>query len=152
MVPEVTLEISPVTGQKHPSNRKFSETSQMVGGSTESQMVGGSTESHGRCSYLSSCSQHIGIHGCLSKELGCSLKRDSVKWPLFKQGSSASHQCTGAKSYRSGPKVSSGALTGSKSAHLLRQQHGSMAHTNGRSVCNSSIDICWEGLDPTTSN
>ena len=36
VVPEVTLELSPVTGQKDPSNREFSETSQMVGGSTES--------------------------------------------------------------------------------------------------------------------
>ena len=35
MVPEVTLEKSPVTGQKDPSNREFCETSQMVGGSTE---------------------------------------------------------------------------------------------------------------------
>ena len=34
VVPEVTLEISPVTGQKDPNNREFSETSQMVGGST----------------------------------------------------------------------------------------------------------------------
>ena len=64
VVPEVSLEISPVTGQKHPSNREFSETSQMVG----------SAESHGRCSYPSSYSQHIGIHRCLSKGLGCSLK------------------------------------------------------------------------------
>ena len=132
VVPEVTLEISPVTGQKYPSNREFSETS---------QMVGGSTESHGSCSYPSSYSQHIGIHRCLSKGLGCSLKRDSVKWPLVKQGNSASHQCTGAKSCLSGPKGSSGALTGSKSAHLFRQQHGSILseqrrrHTFHRNVC-----------------
>ena len=134
VVPEVTLEISTVTGQKHPSNREFSETS---------QMVGGSTESHGRCSYPFSCSQHIGIHRCLSKGLGCSLQQDSDKWPLVKQGSSASHQCTGAKSCPSGPKGSSGALTGSKrlSVHLFRQQHGSILseqrrrHTFHRNVC-----------------
>ena len=77
LVPEVTLEISPVTGQRDPSNREFSETS---------QMVGGSTEPYGRCSYPSSCSQYSGIHGCLPKELGCSLKHCSVKWPLVKQG------------------------------------------------------------------
>ena len=34
MVPEVPLEISPVTGQTDSSNSEFSETSQMVGGST----------------------------------------------------------------------------------------------------------------------
>ena len=65
VVPEVTLEISPVTGQKDPSNREFSELS---------QMVGGSTEPYGRCSYPSSCSQYSGIHGCLPKGLGCSPK------------------------------------------------------------------------------
>ena len=47
VIHEVTPEISPVTGQKDPSNREFSESS---------QMVGGSIESYGRCSYLSSCS------------------------------------------------------------------------------------------------
>ena len=56
VVPEVTNEISPVTGQKDPCNREFSETS---------QMVGGSTESYDSCSYPSSCSQYSGIHGCL---------------------------------------------------------------------------------------
>ena len=132
VVPEVTLEISPVLGQKDPSNREFSETS---------LMVGGSTESYGRCSYPSSCSQHTGIHRCLSKRLGSSLKRDSAQWPLAKQGSSASHQCTGAKSCPSGPKGSSGALTGSKSAHLFRQQHSSISseqrrrHPFHRNVC-----------------
>ena len=65
VVPEVTLEISLVTGQNDPSNREFSETF---------QMVGGSTKSYGRCSYPSSCSQYSGIHGCLPKGLGCSLK------------------------------------------------------------------------------
>ena len=88
-------------------------------------MVGGSTESYGRCSCPSSCSQHTGIHRCLTKGLGCS-QRDSVKWPLVKQGSSASHQCTGAKSCSSGPKGSSRALIGSKSAHLFRQQYSSI--------------------------
>ena len=132
MVPEVTLEISPVTGQKDPSNREFSETS---------QMVGGSTEPYGRCSYPSSCSQYSGIHGCLPKGLGCSPKRCSVKWPLIKQGISASHQCTGAKCCSSGPKGSSGGLTGSKSAHLFRQQDSGILseqrrrHKFHRNVC-----------------
>ena len=76
MVTKVTLEISPVTGQKDPSNREFSESS---------QMVGGSTESYGRCSYPSSCSQHTGIHRCLPKRLGSSLKRDSSQWPSNKE-------------------------------------------------------------------
>ena len=116
MVPEVRLEISSVAGQKDPGNREFSETF---------QIVGGSTEFYGRYSYPSSCSQHTGIHRCLPKGLMCSLKRDSVKWPLVKQGSSASRQCTGAKSCPCGPKGSSGALTGSNSAHLFRQQYGS---------------------------
>ena len=49
-VPEVTLEISSVTGQKDPSNREFSETS---------QMLGGSTEPYGRCSY------HPHVHNTL---------------------------------------------------------------------------------------
>ena len=103
-------------------------------------MVGGSTEPYGRCSYPSSCSQYSGIHGCLPKGLGCSVKRCSVKWPLVKQGISASHQCTGAKSC-SGLKGSSGALTESKSAHLFRQQHSSVLseqrrrHTFHRNVC-----------------
>ena len=65
VVPKVTLEISPVTGQKDPSNREFSESS---------QMVGESLEFYGRCSYTSSCSQHTGIHRCLPKRLGSSLE------------------------------------------------------------------------------
>ena len=69
VVPKVTLEISPVTGQKDPSNREFSESS---------QMVGESTESYGRCSYPSSYSQNTGIHRCLLKRLGSSLKRNIV--------------------------------------------------------------------------
>ena len=64
VVPKVTLEISPVTGQKDPSNREFSESS---------QMVGESTESYGRWSYTSSYSQHTGIHRCLPKRLGAHL-------------------------------------------------------------------------------
>ena len=131
MVPEVTLEISPVTGQKDPSNREFSETY---------QMAGGSTECYGRCSYPSSCSQHTGFHRCLPKRLWSSLKRDSAQWPLVKQGSSASHQYAGAKSCPSGPKGSPGALTGSKSVHLFREQHSSILseqrrHTFHRNVC-----------------
>ena len=78
-----------VTGRKDPSNREFSETS---------HMVGGSTESYGRYSYPSSCSQYSGIHRCLPKRLGCSLKRFNIKWPLVKQGISISDQYTGAKS------------------------------------------------------
>ena len=73
VVPKVTLEISPVTGQKDPSNREFSESS---------QMVGESSESYGRCSYTSSYSQHTGIHRCLPKRLGSSLERNSSQWPL----------------------------------------------------------------------
>ena len=132
VVPKVTLEFSPVTGQKDPSNREFSESS---------QMVGGSTESYGRCSYPSSCSQHTGIHRCLPKRLGSSLKRDSSQWPLVKQGSSASHQCIGAKSCSSGPKGLSESLARSKSAHLFRQQYSSILseqrreHTFHRNVC-----------------
>ena len=104
-------------------------------------MVGGSTESYCKCSYPSSCSQHPGIHRCPPKRLGSSLKRHSAQWPLVKQGSSASHQCTGAKSCPSGPKGSSGPLTGSNSAHLFRQQHSSILseqrrrHTFHRNVC-----------------
>ena len=135
VVPKVTLEVSPVTGQTDPSNREFSESS---------QMVGGSTESYGRCSYPSSCSQHICIHRCLPKRLGSSLKRDSSRWPLVKQGSSASHQCIGAKSCSPGPKGFSGALARSKSAHLFRQQYSSVLseqrrrHTFHRNVCSYS--------------
>ena len=65
VVPEVPLEISPVTGQKDSSNREFSKTS---------QMVGGFTKSYGRCSYPSSCTQHSSVHRCLTKRLGSSLK------------------------------------------------------------------------------
>ena len=60
---------------------------------------------------------------------------------MVKQGSSASHQCTGAKSCPSGPKGASGALTRSNSAHLFRQQHSSVLleqrrrHTFHRNVC-----------------
>ena len=68
VVPKVTLEISPVTGQKDPSNREFSESS---------QMVGESSESYGRCSYTSSYSQHTGIHRCLPKRLWSSLEQNS---------------------------------------------------------------------------
>ena len=95
VVPKVTLEISPVTGQKDSSNREFSELS---------QKVGGSTKSYGRCSYPSSCSQHFGVHRCLPKRLGSSLERNSPQWPLVKQGGSASHQCFGAKSCFTSPK------------------------------------------------
>ena len=129
VVPKVTLEISPVTGQKDPSNREFSESS---------QMVGGSTESYGRCS---SCSQHIGVHRCLPKRLGSSLEQNSSQCPLVKQGGSASHQCIGAKSCSPGPKGVSGALARSKRAHLFRQQYSSILseqrrrHPFHRNVC-----------------
>ena len=132
MVPKVTLEISPVTGQKDPSNREFSESS---------QMVGESSESYGRCSYTSSYSQHTGIHRCLPKRLGRSLERNSSQWPLVKQGGSASHQCTGAKSCSPSPKGVSGTLARSKSAHLFRQQYSSILseqrrrHPFHRNVC-----------------
>ena len=132
MVPKVTLEISPVTGQKDPSNREFSESS---------QMVGESTESYGRCSYPSSCSQHIGIYRCLPKRLGSSLERNSSQWPLVKQGGSASHQRIGAKSCSPGPKGVSGALARSKHAHLFRQQYSSILseqrrrHPFNRNMC-----------------
>ena len=131
VVPKVTLEISPVTGQKDPSNREFSESS---------QMVGESSECYGRCSYTSSYSQHAGIHRCLPKRLGSSLERNSSQWPLVKQGSSASHQCIGAKSCSASPKGVSGALARSKSAHLFRQQYSSILseqrrHTFHRNVC-----------------
>ena len=132
VVPKVTLEISPVTGQKDPSNREFSESS---------QNVGESSESYGRCSYTSSYSQHNGIHRCLPKRLGSSLERNSSQWPLVKQGSSASHQCFGAKSCFTSPKGVSGALARSKSAHLFRQQYSSILseqrrrHTFHRNVC-----------------
>ena len=36
VVPKVKLEVSPVTGQKHSSNKEFPQLSQMVGGSTKS--------------------------------------------------------------------------------------------------------------------
>ena len=132
VVPKVTLEISPVTGQKDPSNREFSESS---------QMVGESSASYGRCSYTSSYSQHTGIHRCLPKRLGSSLERNSSQWPLVKQGSSASHQCIGAKSCSTSPKGVSGALARSKSAHLFRQQYSSIlseqrkSRTFRRNVC-----------------
>ena len=132
VVPKVTLEVSPVTGQKDPSNREFSELS---------QMVGGSTKSYGRCSYPSSCSQHFGVYRCLPKRLGSSLERNSPKWPLVKQGGSASHQRIAAKSCSSGPKGVSGALSRSKRAHLFRQQYSSILseqrrrHPFHRNVC-----------------
>ena len=132
VVPKVTLEISPVTGQKDPSNREFFESS---------QMVGESTESYGRCSYTSSYSQHTGIHRCPPKRLGSSLKRNSSQWPLVKQGGSASHQCIGAKICSPSPKGVSGALARSKTAHLFRQQYSSILseqkrrHTFHRNVC-----------------
>ena len=133
MVPKVTLEVSPVTGQKDPSNREFSESS---------QMVGGSTESYCRCSYPSSCSQYIqfGVYRCLPKRLGSSLERNSSQWPLVKQGGSDSHQRIGAKSCSPGPRVS-GALARSKRAHLFRQQYSSILseqrrrHPFHRNVC-----------------
>ena len=64
VVPKVTLEVSPVTGQKDSSNREFSQSS---------KMVGGSTKSYGRCSYPSSCSQHIGVHRRLKRGWGAHL-------------------------------------------------------------------------------
>ena len=132
VVPKVTLEVSPVTGQKDLSNREFSESS---------QMVGGSTESYGRCSYPSSCSQHIGIYRCLPKRLGSSLERNSSQGPTVKQGGSASHQRIRAKSCSPGPKGVSGALARSKCAHLFRQQYSSILseqrrrHPFHRNVC-----------------
>ena len=132
MVPKVTLEVSPVTGQKHSSNKEFPELS---------QMVGGSTKSYGRCSSPSSCSQHFGVHRCLPKKLGSSLEPNSPQWPLLKQGGSASHQRIGAKSCSSGPKRVSGALARSKRAHLFRQQYSSILseqrrrHPFHRNVC-----------------
>ena len=39
MVPEVTLEICPVTGQKDPSNREFYETSKMEWGAHLNNIV-----------------------------------------------------------------------------------------------------------------
>ena len=105
------------------------------------QMVGESTESYGRCSYTSSYSQHTGIYRCLPKGLGSSLKQNSSQWPLVKQGSSASHQCIGAKSCSPSPKGVSGVLARSNSAHLFRQQYSSILseqrrrHTFHRNVC-----------------
>ena len=46
VLPEVTLEIFLVTGQKDPNNRELSKTS---------KMVGRSTESYGRCTHPSTC-------------------------------------------------------------------------------------------------
>ena len=118
--------------KNHSSNKEFPELS---------PMVGGSTKSYGRCSYPSSCTQLTSVHGCLPKRLGSSLKRDSAQWSLVKQGSSASHQCTGAKSCPPGPKGFSGALARTNSAHLLRQQHSSVLpeqrrrHTFHGNVC-----------------
>ena len=109
VVPKIKLEVSPVTGQKHSSNKEFPELS---------QMVGGSTKSYGRFSSPSSCSQHFGVHRCLPKRLGSSLERNSPQWPLVKQGGSASHQRIGAKSCSSGPKGVSGALARSKRASV----------------------------------
>ena len=132
VVPKVTLEVSPVTGQKHSSNKEFPELS---------QMVGGSTKSYGRCSSPSSCSQHFGVHRCLPKRLGSSLEPNSPQWPLVKQGGAASHQRIGAKSCSSGPKRVSGALARSKRAHLFRQQYSSILseqrrrHPFHRNVC-----------------
>ena len=144
VVPEVPVtEISPVTGQKDSNNREFSQTS---------QMVGGFTKSYGRCSYPSSCSQHTGIHRCLPKKLGSSLKRDSAQWPLVKQGSSASHQCTGAKSCPSDPKGASGALTRSNSAHLFRQQHSSvLPEQRRRHTFHRKCALIWRILAFTKS-
>ena len=139
VVPKVTLEISPVTGQKDPSNREFSEAP---------KVVGGYQKSHGRCSYPSSGTQHTGVYRCLTKRLGSSLKRDSVKWSLVKQGSPAPHQCIGAKSCSSSPKGLSGTLTRSNSAHLFRQQHSSILseqrrrHTFHRNVCSYLENSC----------
>ena len=66
VVPEVPLEISPVTGQKDSSNRELSKTS---------KMVGEFTKSYGRCSYPSSCTQHTSVHRCLTfKRLGSTFK------------------------------------------------------------------------------
>ena len=65
----------------------------------------------------------------------------SVKWPLIKQGVSASLQCSGAKSSAASPKGLSRSLKRSKSAHLFRQQHSSVIseqrrrHTFHRNVC-----------------
>ena len=151
VVPKVTLEVSPVTGQKDPSNREFSELS---------QMVGGSTKSYGRCSYPSSCSQHIGVHRCLPKRLGSSLERNSPQWPLVKQGGSASHQRIGAKSCSPGPKGVSGALARSNRAHLFRQQYSSILseqrrHPFHRNVCsyleNSGIHKFKKDPDKSTT-
>ena len=47
VVPEVTLEISIVNGQKDPSNRELSKTS---------KIVGRSTGPYGRCTHPSTCS------------------------------------------------------------------------------------------------
>ena len=139
VVPKVALEVSPVVGHKDSSNRKFPEAP---------KVVGGYQKSHGRCSYPSSGTQHTGVYRCLTKRLGSSLKRDSVKWSLVKQGSSAPHQCIGAKSCSSSPKGLSGTLTRSNSAHLFRQQHSSSLseqrrrHTFHRDVCSYLENSC----------
>ena len=139
VVPKVKLEVSPVTGQKHSSNKEFPQLS---------QMVGGSTKSYGRFSPPSSCSQHFGVHRCLPKRLGSSLERNSPQWPLVKQGGSASHQRIGAESCSSGPKGVSGALARSKRAHLFRQQYSSILseqrrrHTFHRNVCSYLENSC----------
>ena len=91
---------------------------------------------------------HPHVHNTLvftdasQKGWGAHLKRDSSQLPLVKQGSSASHQCIGAKSCPSGPKGFSGALARSKNAHLFRQQYSSILsehlrrrHTFHRNVC-----------------
>ena len=139
VVPKVALEVSPVVGHKDSSNRKFPEAP---------KVVGGYQKSHGRCSYPSSGTQHTGVYRCLTKRLGSSLKRDSVKWSLVKQGSPAPHQCIGAKSCSSSPKGLSGTLTRSNSAHLFRQQHSSSLseqrrrHTFPRDVCSYLENSC----------
>ena len=139
MVPKVALEVSPVIGHKDSSNRKFPETP---------KVMGGYPKSHGRCSYPSSGTQHTGVYRCLTKRLGSSLKRDSVKWSLVKQGSPAPHQCIGAKSCSSSPKGLSGTLTRSNSAHLFRQQHSSSLseqrrrHTFHRNVSSYLENSC----------
>ena len=128
-----------VIGHKDSSNRKFPDAP---------KVVGGYQKSHGRCSYPSSGTQHTGVYRCLTKRLGSSLKRDSVKWSLVKQGSPAPHQCIGAKSCSSSPKGLSGTLTRSNSAHLFRQQHSNILskqrrrHTFHRNVCSYLENSC----------
>ena len=139
VVPKVALEDSPVIGHKDSSNRKFPEAP---------KVVGGYQKSYGRCSYPSSGTQHTSVYRCLTKRLGSSLKRDSVKWSLVKQGSPAPHQCIGAKSCSSRTKGPSGALTRSNSADLFRQQHSSILseqrgrHSFHRNVCSYLENSC----------